>query len=136
MRVIYDWFGCGFGPIRGLFTPLIRAGGDVRVFNPPGLSSALGWLRRDHRKLIVVDAADAVDGGVAFVSGLCVGQMWQGRPEKKLEPWRDTGLEIKGPAVAHAEEVVCGELAARRAAARVMSRSHRRAPIAAGCICD
>ena len=22
-------------PIRGLFTPLIRAGGDVRVFNPP-----------------------------------------------------------------------------------------------------
>jgi phosphatidylserine/phosphatidylglycerophosphate/cardiolipin synthase-like enzyme len=30
--------------------------------------------------------------------------MWQGRPEKKLEPWRDTGLEIVGPAVAHAEE--------------------------------
>jgi phosphatidylserine/phosphatidylglycerophosphate/cardiolipin synthase-like enzyme len=104
VRVIYDWFGCGFGAIRGLFTPLIRAGGDVRVFNPPALSSALGWVRRDHRKLIVVDAADAVEGGVAFVSGLCVGQAWQGRPEKKLEPWRDTGLEIKGPAVAHAEE--------------------------------
>ncbi len=103
VRVIYDWFGCGLGPIRGLFTPLIRAGGDVRVFNPPGLSSALGWLRRDHRKLIVVDGADRA-GGVAFVSGLCVGQMWRGQPEKKLEPWRDTGLEIKGPAIVHAEE--------------------------------
>jgi phosphatidylserine/phosphatidylglycerophosphate/cardiolipin synthase-like enzyme len=98
VRLIYDWFGCGLGPILGLFTPLIRAGGEVRAFNPPGLSSALGWLRRDHRKLIVVD------GAVAYVSGLCVGQMWQGRPEKKLEPWRDTGIEIIGPAVAHAEE--------------------------------
>jgi phosphatidylserine/phosphatidylglycerophosphate/cardiolipin synthase-like enzyme len=98
VRLIYDWFGCGFGPILGLFTPLIRAGGDVRVFNPPAISSALGWLRRDHRKLIVVD------GRVAFVSGLCVGRMWQGRPEKKLEPWRDTGIEMMGPAVAHSEE--------------------------------
>ena len=98
VRLIYDWFGCGFGPFRGLFTPLIRAGGEVRAFNPPALSSALGWLRRNHRKLIVVD------GHVAFVSGLCMGQMWLGRPEKKLEPWRDTGIEIIGPAVAQAEE--------------------------------
>jgi cardiolipin synthase len=29
--------------------------------------------------------------------------MWVGRPEKKQEPWRDTGLEIIGPAVAHGE---------------------------------
>lgn len=98
VRLIYDWFGCGIGPLLGLFSPLVRAGGDVRAFNPPALSSTLGWLRRDHRKLIVVD------GRVAFVSGLCLGQMWQGRPEKKLEPWRDTGVEIVGPAVAHAEE--------------------------------
>jgi phosphatidylserine/phosphatidylglycerophosphate/cardiolipin synthase-like enzyme len=98
VRLIYDWFGCGLGPVLGLFTPLIRAGGEVRGFNPPALSSALGWLRRNHRKLIVVD------GRVAFVSGLCVGRMWQGRPEKKLEAWRDTGIEIVGPAVANAEE--------------------------------
>jgi cardiolipin synthase len=97
VRVIYDWFGCGLSPLRGIFTPLIAAGGDVRAFNPPGLSSALGWLRRNHRKLITVD------GRVAFVSGLCIGQAWEGEPKKRRQPWRDTGLEIIGPAVSHAE---------------------------------
>ena len=97
VRVIYDWFGCGLAPLRGLFTPLVAAGGQVRAFNPPGLSSALGWLRRDHRKLIVID------GRVAFVSGLCIGQAWEGEPAKGRQPWRDTGVEIVGPAVSHAE---------------------------------
>jgi phosphatidylserine/phosphatidylglycerophosphate/cardiolipin synthase-like enzyme len=98
VRLIYDWFGCGMGPAMGLFGPLIRAGGEVAVFNPPSVTSALGWLRRDHRKLI------AVDGRVAFVSGLCIGRMWQGRVERGEEPWRDTGIEIVGPAVADAEQ--------------------------------
>lgn len=99
VRVVYDWFGCGLSPLRGLFTPLIKAGGEVRAFNPPTLSTALGWLRRDHRKLITVD------GRVAFVSGLCIGQAWLGRPDKGQEPWRDTGVEIMGPAVAFADDV-------------------------------
>jgi phosphatidylserine/phosphatidylglycerophosphate/cardiolipin synthase-like enzyme len=98
VRVIYDWFGCGFGPLRGLFKPLVRAGGDVRAFNPPTFTSILGWARRDHRKLITVD------GRVAYVSGLCIGQMWEGRRDKNQAPWRDTGVEIAGPAVAHAEQ--------------------------------
>jgi phosphatidylserine/phosphatidylglycerophosphate/cardiolipin synthase-like enzyme len=97
VRVVYDWFGCGLSPALGLFRPLIAAGGEVRPFNPPSLSNALGWIRRDHRKLIVVD------GQTAYVSGLCIGQMWEGRPELHQEPWRDTGIEIIGPAVDHAE---------------------------------
>jgi len=97
VKVIYDWFGCGAGPLRGLFRPLIAAGGQVRPFNPPTLSSALGWVRRNHRKMLTVD------GDVVFVSGLCIGQLWLGIPERGLAPWRDTGLEIAGPAVAHAE---------------------------------
>ena len=98
VRLIYDWFGCGFGPILGLFRPLIQAGGDVRAFNPPTFTSILGWARRDHRKLITVD------GRVAYVSGLCIGRMWEGSKERGLAPWRDTGIEITGPAVAHAEQ--------------------------------
>jgi cardiolipin synthase A/B len=97
VRVAYDWFGCGTGPALGLFSPLIAAGGHVRAFNPPRFGTALGWIRRNHRKLLIVD------GEVAFISGLCIGEQWEGRPDKKREPWRDTGLEIRGPAVAHAE---------------------------------
>jgi cardiolipin synthase A/B len=97
VRVVYDWLGCGFGPALGLFDPLVEAGGEVRAFNPPSLTAVLGWVRRDHRKLIVVDSR------VAFISGLCFGQMWEGRPEKHVAPWRDTGVEITGPAVSLAE---------------------------------
>jgi phosphatidylserine/phosphatidylglycerophosphate/cardiolipin synthase-like enzyme len=97
VRVIYDWFGCGWGPLLGLFRPLVAAGGTVRVFNPPQLSAVLGWARRDHRKLI------CVDGRLGFVGGLCVGDDWIGRPKKHREPWRDTGIEIEGPAVSHLE---------------------------------
>jgi phosphatidylserine/phosphatidylglycerophosphate/cardiolipin synthase-like enzyme len=97
VRLIYDWFGCGWGPVFGLFRPLVRAGGEVRVFNPPSLSSTFGWIRRNHRKLIITDSR------IAFVAGLCVGQMWVGRPHRREEPWRDTGVEIVGPSVADAE---------------------------------
>jgi cardiolipin synthase A/B len=97
VRVAYDWFGCGTAPFLGLFRPLVRAGGQVRVINPPSVRAALGWIRRDHRKLVTVD------GRIAFISGLCIGEMWEGYPDKGLEPWRDTGVAITGPAVAHAE---------------------------------
>ena len=73
---------------------LRNAGIEVRCFNPPRLDSPLGWLSRDHRKCLVVD------GRVAFVTGLCVGKRWAGDPERGVEPWRDTGVAIYGPAVA------------------------------------
>jgi cardiolipin synthase len=50
-------------------------------------------LRRDHRKTIVVD------GRIGFVSGLCIGQSWVGDPARGINPWRDTGVKIEGPAV-------------------------------------
>ena len=33
------------------------------------------------------------------MSGLCVSARWQGDPRRALEPWRDTGVELRGPAV-------------------------------------
>lgn len=97
VRFLYDWFGCGLAPLLGMFRPLKEAGADVRPFNPPSLTEILGWARRNHRKLITVDSR------VAFISGLCMGEDWAGRPDGKRAPWRDTGVEIVGPAVAHAE---------------------------------
>ena len=96
VRVMYDWFGCGLGPVLGLFDPLVQAGGHVQVFNPPTLTAVFGWIRRNHRKLLVID------GEVAFIGGLCMGQAWYNNPRGKS--WRDTGIELRGPAVASAEK--------------------------------
>ena len=97
VRVIYDWFG-SLSLLGGwMWKPLRKAGGEVRAANPPGWSSFFGWFSRDHRKLIAIDHAQA------FISGLCIGDAWIGNPKKKILPWRDTGVEIRGPAVADVE---------------------------------
>ncbi len=98
VRLLYDWMGA-LGRTRPQFWKRLRAAGvEVRCFNPLSLDSPLGWLSRDHRKMI------AVDGQVAFVTGLCVGQPWVGYPERDIPPWRDTGLELRGPAVRAVED--------------------------------
>ncbi len=97
VRLIYDWVG-GFGKTSRKFWKKLREGGvEVRCFNPPRLESPLSLATRDHRKMI------GVDGRIAYVTGLCVGRMWVGDSRKKIEPWRDTGVEIRGPAVADVE---------------------------------
>lgn len=97
VRVIYDWMGALGGAPARLWQPVIEAGGAVRCFNPPRLDSPFGWLSRDHRKMV------AVDSRVGFVTGLCVSRKWTGDAARGLEPWRDTGVEIRGPAVADIE---------------------------------
>jgi len=98
VRVLYDWLG-GVGKTSRGFWKHLRAGGvEVRCYNTPRLDSPIGWLSRDHRKTITVD------GEIGFVTGLCVGRMWVGDTEKKIEPWRDTGIEVRGPSVANIEQ--------------------------------
>ena len=97
VRLIYDWMG-GLGRSSRRFWKRLRAAGvEVRCYNPPRLDSPLGWLSRDHRKML------AVDGEIGFVTGLCIGRMWVGEADKNIQPWRDTGVEVRGPAVADIE---------------------------------
>ena len=97
VRLIYDWLG-GLGKTSRKFWNRLRAAGvEVRCYNPPHFDSPLGWLSRDHRKML------SVDGEVGFIAGLCVGRMWVGQPEKNIEPWRDTGVEVRGPALGDIE---------------------------------
>jgi cardiolipin synthase len=97
VRLIYDWMGA-LGKASGRFWRDLHAGGvELRCYNPPRLESPLGWLSRDHRKMLEVDHE------VGFITGLCVGRMWAGDPARRLEPWRDTGVEIRGPAVQEIE---------------------------------
>lgn len=97
VRVIYDWLGSLGGAPARLWRPVIESGGMVRCFNPPRADSPFGWLSRDHRKMV------SVDGEVGFVSGLCASQRWTGNAIRGIEPWRDTGVEMRGPAVADIE---------------------------------
>jgi cardiolipin synthase A/B len=97
VRLIYDWMGAFNSTSNKFWKRLRRAGIEARCFNPPRFDSPFGWLGRDHRKML------SIDGRVGFVSGLCVGLMWVGDSRAGVEPWRDTGIEIKGPAVAELE---------------------------------
>ena len=91
VRVIYDWLGAVGKTSRGFWRDLRAGGIEVRCFNPPGLSSPFAWISRDHRKML------AVDGRIAFVTGLCVGRAWVGDAARGIEPWRDTGIALRVP---------------------------------------
>jgi len=113
VRVLYDWVG-GLGKTPRRFWKNLREKGvEVRCFNPPRLESPLSWVTRDHRKMI------GVDGRIAYVTGLCVGRMWVGYPDRKIDPWRDTGIEIEGPAVADVERSFAEVWAATGAPVRI-----------------
>ncbi|RDI97463.1 cardiolipin synthase B [Dyella solisilvae] len=97
VAVIYDWLGCR-GQLRNSFwEPLRKAGGQVRAYNPPRFGQPFGWISRDHRKQLVVD------GRLGFLSGVCLSEKWLGDPRRGVAPWRDTGVALRGPAVAELE---------------------------------
>jgi cardiolipin synthase A/B len=91
--LLYDWLGGFMKTSLGYWRRLRKEGVEVRCFNRFQLSDPIGSIMRDHRKTVVVD------GRVGFVTGLCIGKMWQGDKDRGIEPWRDTGIEIAGPAV-------------------------------------
>jgi cardiolipin synthase len=93
VRVLHDWLGCWATPKR-FWRPLREAGAEVRAFAPLSVTDPLNWLRRDHRKVV------AVDGRYASVAGMCIGDEWAGDPEAGVPPWRDTGVELRGPVAA------------------------------------
>lgn len=93
VSVLYDWLG-SVGTARRLWRHLHQHGVSVRAFNPPRVLDIVANLTRDHRKLVVADGASAVVGGV------CIGDEWAGRPSVGVAPWRDTAVEIHGPAAA------------------------------------
>jgi len=124
VRVLYDWMG-GFGKTSRKFWTRLQTGGvDVRCYNPPRWDRPLGWVSRDHRKTITIDST------IAFVTGLCVGRAWVGDPAHHVSPWRDTGIEVRGPAVTDVEAAFEDAWAA--AGDPLPADSVARAPAAAG----
>ena len=97
VRLLYDWIGCWRESGARYYRGLREAGVEVRCYNPPKIDSPFGWLSRDHRKML------AVDGRIGFVTGLCLSARWEGDPAKGIDPWRDTGVQLEGPALADLE---------------------------------
>ena len=104
VNLIYDSVGSLKTP-KAYFEDLAAHGVNTLEFNPVDPRKArAGWEvnQRDHRKLTIVDGKAAFVGGINISSVYSGGSFSQGsknRPGQQV-PWRDTDLEIEGPAVA------------------------------------
>ena len=112
VRLLYDWLGAASTTPWMFWARLRRAGIDVRAFNPPRLDSPLGWMSRDHRKMI------GVDGRVGFVTGLCVGRHVVGRrPQqgsRSVARHRRCGIRARPSSISKRRSPRCGRPRARR----------------------
>lgn len=89
--VLYD--GIGSHALPGRYVERLRAGGvAVHPFATRRRHNRFQVNFRNHRKIVVVD------GAVGYVGGLNVGDEYLGL-KPPLAPWRDTHLELRGPAV-------------------------------------
>jgi cardiolipin synthase len=90
--LLYDYIG-SFDTPASYFRRLEAGGVRCIPFNPPPFRRGITWFdKRDHRKFAVID------GLRAYVGGINVGDEYAGFGESP-ERWRDTGMEIAGPAV-------------------------------------
>ena len=107
VNLIYDSVGCLNTPAA--FFQRLRDGG-IRVveFNPINPLEARGEWRlaqRDHRKILLVD------GKVAIVGGINISKVYSSSPLKREKNeaapihWRDTDVQIEGPAVAEFQKL-------------------------------
>jgi len=93
VRVLYDGLGSLATP-RAYWRALREAGVEVRPFRPLSPIDLVSNFSRNHRKLVVGDGSRAVIGG------LCIGCEWTGEDAEDGSPWRDTAVEVRGPAAA------------------------------------
>lgn len=93
VRVLYDAIG-SFNTARKFWRYLRDARVEVRPFSPIKPVDLVRNFARNHRKLVVAD------GSCAVIGGLCIGCEWTGEGFAGGQPWRDTAVEIGGPAAA------------------------------------
>ncbi len=89
--VLFD--GVGSYALPRHYVATLRAGGvAIHRFATHRWRNRFQLNFRNHRKILVID------GERGFVGGLNVGDEYMGR-KPPLAPWRDTMLELRGPAV-------------------------------------
>ncbi len=94
--LLYDEIGSHKLP-KAYLEELRVAGAEVSAFNTRrGRRNRFQLNFRNHRKIVVVD------GRLAYVGGLNVGDEYMGR-DPKFGHWRDTHIEMAGPVVLGAQ---------------------------------
>src|SRR4030043_1547551 len=107
VNLIYDSVGSMNTPAP-FFQRLRDAGIQVVGFNPINPLKARGdWglTHRDHRKILIVD------GKVSIIGGINISKVYSSSPFKRKQNkkapihWRDTDIQIEGPAVAEFQKL-------------------------------
>lgn len=110
VTVLYDWLG-SWKTSRAFFRAMRARGVNVRAFKPFAFRAVSALIRRNHRKVLVID------GELAFVGGINIAAKWA--PVGQGEGWRDDVLRIEGPAVRELER--CFSVSWRLQVARRLS---------------
>ena len=109
VNIIYDAFGSRDTP-PAFFSALRDAGARIVPFSPLDPATLLKGRspnNRDHRKITVVD------GTTGFIGGINLARVYENPPSDGFPAsgdtdhawWRDTSLEIHGPAVAELQKL-------------------------------
>src|ERR1700690_3441146 len=96
VNIIYDGMG-SMHTSEAFFERLRKGGIRVVEFNPMKLLKVGDLTHRDHRKILIIDGKVVITGGVN-ISGVYVSSL--SRDVEGHIPWRDTDVQIEGPAVA------------------------------------
>ncbi|MGZ3636002.1 MAG: phospholipase D-like domain-containing protein, partial [Syntrophales bacterium] len=107
VNLIYDSVGSYSNP-AAFFQRLKEGGIQVLEFNPVNPFKSHGnWLlaHPDHRKILIVDGKIAITGGINISSVYSSKLSGRERDEGAPLPWRDTDVQIEGPAVAEFQKL-------------------------------
>ncbi len=109
VNIIYDDFGSLV--THGEFFKRLRQGGvNVVEFNPLNpFKTKVGYKpnNRDHRKILIADGTTAIVGGVNLATEYQSNSLAKSGnvPGEPIVPWRDTDVQIAGPAVSQLEAI-------------------------------
>lgn len=124
VNVVYDSRGVSSNP-KDFYESMRKGGINVLEYNPMDPSKARGkWelLHADHRKIMIVDGRIAITGGIN-ISGVYSSKLFHRREfwEKSKQitdgkdvAWRDTDVQIEGPAVLELQKLFLENWAAQK----------------------
>lgn len=94
VRILVDAYGAR--DVIGRLQEVVAAGGDLRLFNRFRFRLWRRFIRRTHKKLLLLDGANAFVGGAGFSVHFSGGK-------RRERAWHDRMFDIRGPVVTQFE---------------------------------